>query len=60
MNGGVIRESAASAYLNGGRDRIMTLLDMRAERNNQLVLIAMAVTLIVASAIPAAFIVAGV
>jgi hypothetical protein len=38
----------------------MTLLDMRAERNNQLMLIAMAVTLIVASAIPAAFIVAGV
>jgi hypothetical protein len=38
----------------------MTLLDMRAEKNNQFMLIAMAVTLVVASAIPAAFIVAGV
>ena len=38
----------------------MTLLDMRAEKNNQTLLIAMAVTLIVASAVPAAFIVAGV
>jgi hypothetical protein len=33
---------------------------MRAEKNTQTLLIAMAVTLIVASAIPAAFIVAGV
>lgn len=34
------------------------LLDMRAEKNNQVWLIAMAVTLLVASAVPAAVIVA--
>lgn len=60
MNAPVIFPQGDCWYPNDGCNRIMNLTDMHAEKNSQTLLIAMAVTLVVASAIPAFFIITGV
>lgn len=58
MNAPVISTQGDCCYLDHSRNRIMNLTDMRVEKNSQALLIAMVVTLVVASAIPAFFIIA--
>jgi hypothetical protein len=60
MNAPVISTQGDCCYLGQSRNRIMKVTDMRAEKNSQTLLVAMAVTLVVASAIPAFFIIASV